>query len=139
MPFCRIFGLFVVWPCVVWPFVAFLTLCRVTLCRSTLGRLTLGRWIDCPKDLEFKHHGDYISISDGQYLGQYRDFWTVPKTQSPNTIGFIFQSQRPKSLGQFRDVGTVPKTKSPNTIGLKFLNFRYPKAWDSPADFGIFP
>ena len=43
-----------------------------------------GRW-DCPKDLEFKQHGDYISISD-------------PKAwDSPGTFGL---SQRPRVLTQ---------------------------------------
>ena len=34
-----------------------------------------------------------------------RDVETVRKTQSSNTMGFIFQSQRPKSLGQSKDFG----------------------------------
>ena len=78
---------------------------------------------------------------DSGFLGQSQDFgtfpearespWTVPKTQSLNTMGVISQSQRPKSLGQSQDFGTVPdardspgrlglsqRLKSPNTMGV---------------------
>ena len=62
---------------------------------------------------------------------------TVQKTQSPNNMVVIFQSQKLKSQGEsqdfgtvseFRDVGTALRPRVPTQWGL-FLNLRDPKAW----------
>ena len=83
--------------------------------------------------------------------GQSRDIGTVPKTQSPNTMEYISQFQRPKSLGQSLAFGTVAEAwDSPGTLGLSqrprvptpwsiFLNLRDPKSLGQSRDIGTVP
>ena len=81
--------------------------------------------------------------------GKSRDIGTVPKTRSPNTMEFIYQSQRPKSLGQFQAFGTVPEARDRlGTLGLSqrprvptpwSLFLKIPKSLGQSQAVGTFP
>ena len=63
--------------------------CYFSISEIQLPGTAPGFW-DCPRS-----------------LGQSWDVWTVPKIQSPNTMGVILQSQKPKIMGQSQKPGTV--------------------------------
>ena len=74
--------------------------CYFSISEIQLPGTAPGFW-DCPRS-----------------LGQSWDVWTVPKIQSPNTMGVILQSQKPKIMGQSWDFGTVPEARdSPGMLG----------------------
>ena len=124
-----------------------------------------GRW-DCPKDPDFGTQRPrvstpwslFLNLKDpkawesprllrlSQKTGTVPGRWDFPKTQSPNTMELISQSQRPKSLGQSQAFEPVPEARdSPGTLGLaqkpRALTpwngvMEYQKAWDSPRSPG---